>query len=249
VALLIPDHHIGSFYNSYLAPLHNHQITVVLAHGYAVFNGSLIPQSPTHAIALLAPKAIGPELRRHFCQHRAKAGPGATHSLKAAYHYPTHIGNTRQQHFEALTRSLGFASDNLIPCPPETEALADLISEQGLLCGGLFTLLAWTMQTMKDSAIPQALIQEECITELKLIANLLQERGPVGTLDAISQAAAAGAALMSQELNQPAIKNVFMDQLAKIKSGEFVREYESGHWKEPLASLKQSLNQESSPNP
>ncbi len=78
---------------------------------------------------LLAPKAIGPELRRAFAK-------GRPHDLKAA---TTDLREAPE--LAALAAGLGFATENLIACTPEMEAVGDLISEQMLLCGGLFTLV------------------------------------------------------------------------------------------------------------
>src|SRR5688572_26048760 len=43
ICALTPDHLIGGIYRDYLAPLKDTPLTLVLAHGYAVYAGELKP--------------------------------------------------------------------------------------------------------------------------------------------------------------------------------------------------------------
>ncbi len=231
IAAMVPDHLIGGIYRDFLAPLEA-PLTLVLAHGYAVYAGELRPAQSGHELALLAPKAIGPKLLAEFQASR----PG-THRLSAGLSAPP----SRRESVIALARALGFARENLIEASFEKEAIGDLLSEQGLLCGGVFTLMDWTMQAMSDAGVPDGLIREECLTELELIAGLLRERGPAATFGKISQAAQCGTISMREKLEQSGAKDAFRAQVEETLSKRFVEIMNGEDWKKKKKEFESRL--------
>lgn len=220
VAFLCPDAVIGSIYHEVLAQVAA-PMTLILAHGYAVYAGDLKPARPEHELALFAPKAIGPKIWALFQEAR-----GDTHRLVAGFH----ASPERAPAVQAFAQAMGFAPGNLVPASFEQEAVGDMISEQGLLCGGVFTLMEWTLEAMRAAGIPERLIREECLTELELIAGLLRERGPATTFRAISQAAQAGTIAMQQALERSDARVHFDRQLKEVVDRRFAEYFRSGKW-------------------
>lgn len=227
VAMLCPDSEIAPVYRDYLSGLAK-PLTLVLAHGYAVYSGELTTLKPGHSLALLAPKAIGPKIWQHYEQ-------GLPHRLVAGFHAPEPPAAGATVH--ELAQAMGFASGNLVPVSFEKEAVGDLLSEQGLLCGGVFTLLEWTLEEMKRAGVPPRLIREECLTELELIAGLLRERGPGETLRSISQAAQAGTIAMRDALEASGARESWKATLERVLDRRFADDFRSGRWREPAARL------------
>ena len=232
VAMLCPDHLIAPLYREYLAAAKT-PVTLVLAHGYAVYAGELSTLSPGHHVALLAPKAIGPKL---LAAHQS-ARP-APHSLVAAFHAPLGSGDVK-----GLARALGFSDANLVTATFEQEAIGDLISEQALLCGGVFTLLEMTMQNMAKAGVPDRLIREECLTELELIAGMLRERGPAVTLSSISQAAQAGTISMRERLLKMGLQKVVDEAADDVIQKRFVNFMNKAPWRDEAKKLTERLAQ------
>jgi ketol-acid reductoisomerase len=232
IAFLCPDSAIGDLYAALLsdvvAPL-----TLILAHGYAVYAGDLKTKNPAHEIALLAPKAIGPKIWQLFQERK----PGESHRLVAGFH----ASIERESSIRELALSMGFSKANLARATFEQETIGDLLSEQGLLCGGVFTLLEWTLKAMQDAGVPAALIREECLTELELIAGLLRERGPSSTFKAISQAAQCGTIAMQERLEASNAREFFEAQLQDVLSKKFVQDFRSGEWKPKARALTERL--------
>ncbi len=214
IAMLCPDSAIAPVYEECIAAL-NVPLTLVLAHGFSVYSQQLKTQSH-HSVALLAPKAIGPKLREAY----TRAAP-LPHSLKAAWMPPAGSDPSLQQ----FARALGFDPGHLIPATFENETIGDLISEQGLLCGGIFTLMEWTIESMREANIPEALIREECITELELIAGLIQSKGIDQAFLAISAAAKAGTLEMRARFESSGLKPEFESQMNSIIDGSFGRRF------------------------
>lgn len=231
VAMLTPDHVIGPIYGDMIARVER-PLTLVLAHGYAVYANELRPARPGHEIALLAPKAIGPKLRQFFSARHPE-----THHLVAGFSAPA----GRETQCLALARGLGFAPENLVHATFEKEAIGDLISEQALLCGGVFTLLEYTMQAMRDAGVPDGLIREECLTELELIAGLVREKGPAAAFSAISQAAQCGTVAMRERLERAGLRELITSQASDVVSKRFVEYMRDSAWRERASQITKEL--------
>jgi ketol-acid reductoisomerase len=236
LALLCPDASIGPLYDQYLAPL-NQDLRLILAHGFAIYSHQLRIQNPRHAVCLLAPKAIGPKILEQFRMHFP-----SPHTLRAASCSTALTTDLERKQFLHIARALGFAPQSLIPVSFEQETIGDLISEQGLLCGGLFNLLIWTLEAMQKAGIPHELIHEECITELELIAGILKTHGPAGTFKKISEVAQCGTIAMGDRLRHSTFKTEFDAQMKSIQSGEFSAYYQSKQWLSQTHPFETLLN-------
>jgi len=226
VVLLCPDDRIPSVYGDFLSQVKT-PLTLVLGHGYVLYEGTTPPLSPGHEWALLAPKAIGPQLRRHFQESMES---DTFHSLKMGFF----ASETRRTSVLKLAESLRFKQESLVPVRPELEAVGDLISEQGLLCGTLLTFMEWTLEAMESAGVPPQLIREECFTELELVAGLVRDQGPAKTLEAISTAARAGAVSMKRKLESKGAKTAFQLQVQETLSKDFAHFLSERKW-EPEA--------------
>jgi ketol-acid reductoisomerase len=211
----------------------NSQVRLILAHGYAVYSGELKCRAPEHKAVLLAPKAIGPKLLQYFHDHFPNP-----HSLVAAYS----VSENESESFRQITQGLGFAPHALVKATFEQETVGDLISEQGLLCGGIFNLMDWTMEAMTQAGVPEALIQEECLTELELIVSMIRERGVGSTFKSISQAAQCGTIAVRQELENLGYPKAFQELAKAVENKEFAKRYQSADWKNSAQELTEKLS-------
>lgn len=234
IALLIPDDQIGPFYERWLRS-QGIPLTLFLAHGYAVHTGALAQLSSGHTVRLMAPKSIGPKLSEAFAQ----AFP-QPHQLSAAV-TPAGSNGELDPLCTVLGNALGFSRDRMIPVSFETETIGDLLSEQLLLCGGLATLLEQTVQAMRSAGVPDALIREECITELSLIAGMLQERGVEGTFQKISPTALRGAARARTELLRSGLPEACRNLAAQVLDGRFMSYEKSARCDQEVAELRAAL--------
>ncbi|MEO5971350.1 MAG: hypothetical protein ABIQ95_15600 [Bdellovibrionia bacterium] len=232
IAMLCPDGVIAPVYRDYLRSSPS-EIRLILAHGYVVYANELNLAGAHHQVTLLAPKAIGPKLLEHF-----QISSPSTHRLAAAFWSPP----SDQKALTEIARGLGFAQNSLINATFEQEAIGDLISEQGLLCGGVFNLLELSMNAMERAGIPEALIREECITELELIAGLIRERGVSHSFQAISQAAQCGTASMAEKLEKAGIREIFQTQTEFVQSREFVEYFRSQKWQDRVRQFTKKLS-------
>jgi ketol-acid reductoisomerase len=234
-----PDRKIGEVYRNFISAYAG-KLHLVLIHGYAVWSGDIptvdrgySASNPKHTLNLLAPKAIGPELRSAIQQTRLTKGHDSYHELRAGFF----VANAEAQSavVEIATDGLQFSVDHLINASFEQETVGDLISEQLLLCGGLFSLLEWTFKEMRAVGIPEALIHEECLTELELVARVLRTKGLAGTLDAISDSAKAGAVMMRKRLVEHKLPELLHLQAQEVVNKKFLKNLlNDAEWKKDL---------------
>lgn len=235
VAMLCPDTVVAPVYQEVLAEL-NIELRLILAHGFPIYSGELKLLKAQHQATLLAPKAIGPKLLQSFQTHFPEP-----HRLCAALHLPADLPKDHETLVE-IAKGLGFHPEFLIPATFHQETVGDLMSEQGLLCGGVFNLMRWTMEAMLEAGVPESLIREECLTELELIAGLIRDKGPANAFLAISQAAQCGTVAMANRLNESGFKKDFQSQMASIQKGEFSRFFQSQAWQLQAKELIQELS-------
>lgn len=244
VCLLISDDAIGAFYQKYLSSLENIHLTLVLAHGYSVYSGDLEPAklNKTHEVALFAPKVIGPLLSA------AQFDALSPHGFKAAVNLKQ-LSSTSQKAVLNLASALGFSGQNLIETTPEVEAMGDLISEQGLLCGGFLTLLKTTAEAMKTAGVPAELITEECLKELGYVVALVEKQGLSGSIDkpgmmqVISDAAKAGTVFAAHEFENHSVPIAIQNLTRMIQQKIFVKNFRDTNWKNAYGKLAKHLGE------
>jgi len=89
--------------------------------------------------------------------------------------------------------------------------------------------------------VPEALIREECLTELELIAGMIRERGPATAFQAISQVAQCGTIAIANRLRDSGFKEQFLNQMENIQNEEFSKLFRSQDWRLQAKELVQNL--------
>jgi ketol-acid reductoisomerase len=207
VAMLVPESAHGEILDRHVHPTIRAGTSLVFAHGYTVVFGPTRPREDI-PLLLVAPKAIGPQLRRLYTQGGGAAALIATQGgdVAIAKSYACALGCGRAAVIESSFRE-------------ETET--DLFSEQVLLCGGLPALANAAFETLVKTGYSPESAYFECLFEVKLIADMMFERGIAGMIDRISDTAQFGAMEASDRIISDAVRANMKAVLAEIKSGEF----------------------------
>ncbi|MGB0454877.1 MAG: hypothetical protein ACPGJV_14300 [Bacteriovoracaceae bacterium] len=209
--LLIPDdQHL-----SCLKALEIDKAHFVLAHGYSEMKEELSSQFPHFQFSLLAPKAIASELRENYQQKAKLFGVIENHN--------------NQSQFESLLNGLGIT--NKISSTFQAETIADLFSEQSLLCGLIPYAARKSFEKLTKNGISPEVAYIECWHEVKLIANAMIEFGPRGLFELISPNALLGAKLFSDQFFDENFEKKLEQTLQGIQSGEFEKTESSQDFK------------------
>ena len=105
----------------------------------------------------------------------------------------------------------------------ETET--DLFGEQAVLCGGVTELVRAGYETLVEAGYDPRLAYFECLHELKLIVDLMYEKGITGMRYSISNTAEYGDLTRGKRVITGETREAMKEILGEIQSGEFAREW------------------------
>jgi ketol-acid reductoisomerase len=188
---------------------------LLFAHGFSIHYGELAPP-PDVDVALVAPKGPGHLVRRQFLEGSGVPGLVAVHqdatgnALALALAYAKGIGCTRAGAIETTFKD-------------ETET--DLFGEQAVLCGGVTELVRAGFETLVEAGYDPRLAYFECLHELKLIVDLMYEKGIAGMRYSISNTAEYGDMTRGRRVISAQSRAAMRQLLAEIQSGDFAREW------------------------
>jgi ketol-acid reductoisomerase len=188
---------------------------VLFGHGFSIHYGEVVPP-PDVDVALVAPKGPGHLVRRQYLEGSGVPGLVAVNqdasgdALGLALAYAKGIGCTRGGVIETTFKD-------------ETET--DLFGEQAVLCGGVTELVRAGYDTLTDAGYDPRLAYFEVLHELKLIVDLMYEKGIAGMRYSISNTAEYGDLTRGKVIISDTTREAMKKVLADIQSGDFAREW------------------------
>jgi ketol-acid reductoisomerase len=213
VMFLAPDEVLGSIYREVEARI-RYGAAIGFSHGLAIHFGFIRPRTDLD-VFLVAPKGPGSALRSLFQQRRGMVG------LWAIEHDAS--GHARELAL-AYGKAIGCARAGLIASTFAEECEADLFNEQAVVWGAVPEILIAGFDTLTEGGIAPEVAFLECVGELKLIAELIEQRGIAGMREAISNTAELGAVLGGPRIVDDSIRAKMREVLAEVRSGKFAQE-------------------------
>lgn len=214
VVMLIPDEVQGQVYKEELEPHLNPGATLLFAHGLNIHFKLIMPR-PDLDVVLVAPKGPGTALRQLYAE-----GSGMI-SLFA-------VAQDATGSAEALALSyacaLGSGRAGILPTSFAEETEADLFNEQGVLWGAIPELILAGYETLTEAGFAPEIAYFECVSEVKLIADLIYDRGLAGMREAISNTAEFGALQGGTRIVNADTRTEMRRILREVRSGHFVEE-------------------------
>jgi ketol-acid reductoisomerase len=188
---------------------------LMFAHGFTIHFGQIEPP-PEVDVAMVAPKGPGHLVRRQFAEGRGVPGLLAVHQDAS--------GNAHKLAL-AYAKGIGCMRAGVIETTFKDEAETDLFGEQSVLCGGATELVRAGFETLVDAGYDPRLAYFECLHELKLIVDLMYEKGITGMRESISNTAEYGDLTRGKKVIGPEVRAAMKQVLADIQSGDFAREW------------------------
>jgi len=215
VVILVPDElHHDVFVNEVadgLAPGN----MLVFGHGFSVLYGEVEPPAEVD-VALAAPKSPGHMVRRQY-----EAGSGVP-GLIAIEQDAT--GNARDMAL-AYAKGIGCTRAGVFETTFKDETETDLFGEQAVLCGGASALVQAGFETLVEAGYDPQMAYFECLHELKLIVDLMYEKGLAGMRYSISNTAEYGDYTRGSRVVNEETKAEMKKILEEIQAGDFAREW------------------------
>jgi ketol-acid reductoisomerase len=189
--------------------------TLLFGHGFSIHYDQIVPP-PDVDVALIAPKGPGHLVRRQYVEGSgvpclvAVDQDASGNALNVALAYAKGIGGTRGGVIETTFKD-------------ETET--DLFGEQAVLCGGLTELIRAGYETLVDGGYDPRLAYFECLHEVKLIVDLMYEKGIAGMRYSISNTAEYGDLTRGKRVISDDTRSAMKTILGEIQDGTFAREW------------------------
>ena len=188
---------------------------LMFGHGFSIHYGEVEPP-PDVDVTLVAPKGPGHLVRRQFVE-----GSGVP-ALVAVQQDAT--GNALQLAL-AYAKGIGCTRGGVIETTFKDETETDLFGEQAVLCGGVTELVRAGYETLVGAGYDPRLAYFECLHELKLIVDLMYEKGIAGMRYSISSTAEYGDLTRGKRVIGQPTREAMRRLLADIQSGDFAREW------------------------
>ncbi len=188
---------------------------LLFGHGFSVHYKEVEPP-PGVDVALVAPKGPGHLVRRQFTEGSGVPG------LIAVEQDAT--GNARALAL-AYAKGIGCTRGGVIETTFKDETETDLFGEQAVLCGGASELVQAGFQTLVEAGYDPEMAYFECLHELKLIADLMYEKGLAGMRYSISNTAEYGDYTRGKRVITDETRAAMRQILEEIQSGDFAREW------------------------
>ena len=223
IFVALPDTKQASVYKSDIEPNLCKGKTLLFSHGFSIHFKTIVTPKNINVI-LVAPKGPGHIVRRQYLEGKGVPALVAVHqnadgkAKKIGLAWAKGIGGTRAGVLETSFKE-------------ETET--DLFGEQTVLCGGLSALVIAGYETLVEAGYAPEMAYFECLHELKLIVDLMNEAGVSGMRFSISETAKWGDVSVGPKIIDAGTKKRMKKALKEIQSGKFarewVKEYEGGY--------------------
>jgi ketol-acid reductoisomerase len=215
VMILLPDEKQAEVWEAEIADGVAPGNLLLFAHGFAIHFEQIQPP-PGIDVGMIAPKGPGHLVRRQY-----EEGNGVP-CLMAV-----HQDATGDAHGLVLAYAAGIGGGRaaIIETTMKDECETDLFGEQAVLCGGASELVRAGYETLVEAGYDPRLAYFECLHELKLIADLMYEKGIQGMRHSISNTAEYGDMTRGKRVIGDESRAAMKQILSEIQSGEFAKEW------------------------
>ena len=215
VMVLLPDEKQAEIWEAEIADGIAPGNLLLFAHGFSIHFGQIEPSSEVD-VGMVAPKSPGHLVRRQFEDGNGVPGLVAIHQDAT--------GNAHDLVL-AYAKGIGCTRAGVIETSFREETETDLFGEQAVLCGGVTELVRAGYETLVEAGYDPRLAYFECLHELKLIVDLMYEKGISGMRYSISNTAEYGDLTRGKRIISEPTRQAMKEILAEIQSGEFAKEW------------------------
>jgi ketol-acid reductoisomerase len=211
IMILVPDQVQADVYEASIKPYMSEGKILMFAHGFNItFNQIVAPKSVD--VIMVAPKGPGHTVRSQYKEGRGVPALFAVHqdasgkAMEYALAYASGIGAGRAGILETTFRE-------------ETET--DLFGEQAVLCGGVTELMKAGFETLVNAGYQPEIAYFECIHEMKLIVDLINQGGYADMRYSISDTAEYGDYMIGKRIITDETRKEMKKVLDEIQTGKF----------------------------
>jgi len=215
IQILTQDHVQAKVYKEAIEPYLKKGKALCFSHGFNIHFKQIVPPKDVD-VFMIAPKGPGALVRKMY-----EEGKGVP-SLVAVYQ------NASGKALEialAYAKGLKATTAGVIETNFKEETETDLFGEQAVLCGGVSELITAGFDTLVSAGYQPEIAYFEVLHELKLITDLIQERGISGMRRGVSNTACYGDLTRGKRVITKETRKEMKKMLKEIQSGKFAKEW------------------------
>jgi len=215
IQILVPDEFQAKVYKESIEKHLKKGKTLVFSHGFNIHFHQIMPPKDVDVI-MIAPKGPGPLVRKLYTEG------GGVPALIAVYQDAS--GKAKKIAL-AHAKGIGATRAGVLETTFKEETETDLFGEQAVLCGGCTALVLAGFETLVNAGYQPEIAYFECMHELKLIVDLMYEKGMSGMRAAISNTAEYGDFTVGPFIIDDSVKQRMQYVLSRVQSGAFAKEW------------------------
>ncbi len=215
VMILVNDEKQAALYKKDIEPNLTEGKTLAFAHGFNIVYGQIVPPADVNVV-MIAPKGPGHTVRTQYQEGRGVP------CLIAVEQDAT--GNAKEIAL-AYADGIGGARAGILQTTFKEETETDLFGEQAVLCGGVAALMKAGFETLVEAGYQPESAYFECIHEMKLIIDLVNQGGLEYMRYSISDTAEYGDYTVGPRIITDETKKEMKNVLTEIQNGTFARNW------------------------
>jgi ketol-acid reductoisomerase len=215
IHILIPDEIQSKVYHDSIQNGLEESNTISFSHGYNIHYGYIKPPENVN-ITMIAPKGPGAMVRQTYTE-----GFGIPGLVAVEQDFTKNALDIAL----AMGKGCGLTRAGVLETTFKEETETDLFGEQAVLCGGVTELIKAGFETLVDAGYQPELAYFETCHELKLIIDLIYNKGFAGMWDNVSNTAEFGGLSRRERIINPESKQEMKKILIEIQQGKFTKEW------------------------
>lgn len=215
IHILIPDEIQAQVYEESIKAGLEEGNTLSFSHGYNIHFQYIKPPKNVN-VAMIAPKGPGATVRQQYMDGFGVPGLVAVEQ--------DFTGDALEIAL-AMGRGSGLTRAGVLETTFKEETETDLFGEQAVLCGGVTELIKAGFSTLVEAGYQPELAYFETCHELKLIVDLIYQKGFAGMWHDVSNTAEFGGLSRRQRLITDQTRAEMKKVLKEIQTGKFTKEW------------------------
>ena len=215
IHILLPDETQEKVYKEQIAPYVEAGNTISFSHGYNIHFGLIKPGEDVN-IVMFAPKGPGSMVRRTYEEGFGIPGLVAVEQDATGDAFQLALG---------MAKACGLTKAGVLETTFQEETETDLFGEQTVLCGGITELINAGFTTLVEAGYQPEIAYFETCHEVKLIVDLIYEKGFAGMWTDVSNTAEYGGLTRGNRIITQEAKDGMKAVLKEIQDGTFKKQW------------------------
>lgn len=215
IMILVPDQVQADIYRDSIEKNLEEGNVLLFAHGFNIHFNQIVPPENVDVV-MVAPKGPGHTVRSQYTEGRGVPSLIAIHQ---------DFSGKARDYALAYASGIGAGRAGILETTFREETETDLFGEQAVLCGGVTELMKAGFETLVEAGYQPENAYFECIHEMKLIVDLINQGGFEYMRYSISDTAEYGDYTTGKKIITDESRKAMKQVLSEIQDGTFASKW------------------------